>query len=381
LRPDRHRDREEPYASVPPTIAGEGEDMPRVVFTRRRMLLFGLFIIAVVAFLYFVLPNLGGQKNKLRASLQQINGGDPWWLALALLLEAGSYAGYMTFFRGVFARGNHSLGWRESYQITMAGVAATRLFAAAGAGGVALTAWAVRRSGMEARLVACRMVAFIVVLYGVFMLTLIVVGLGLASGLFAGDHPFAMTIVPALFGAAVIVLFLAISLLPQDFERRLQSWASGRGRTAQLARRLATAPASLASGVRTAIGLVRRGEPGLLGALAWWACDIACLWACFKALYGAGPPTGVVVMAYFVGSLGNILPIPGGVGGVEAATSAAFAAFGTDFGHALGAVLTWRVFNFWLPTVPGIIAYAQLRKTIARWGSRPVSAAKPGVTT
>ena len=43
-----------------------------------------------------------------------------------------------------------AIDWRASYEITMAGVAATRLFAAAGAGGVALTAWALRRSGMRA---------------------------------------------------------------------------------------------------------------------------------------------------------------------------------------------------------------------------------------
>ncbi len=60
------------------------------------------------------------------------------------------------------------IGWRESYEITMAGLVATRLFAAAGAGGVALTAWALRRSGMEPRLVACRMVAFMVLLYVVY---------------------------------------------------------------------------------------------------------------------------------------------------------------------------------------------------------------------
>ena len=48
------------------------------------------------------------------------------------------------------------IDWRESYEITMAGLAATRLFAAAGAGGIALTAWALRRSGMERRIVAGR---------------------------------------------------------------------------------------------------------------------------------------------------------------------------------------------------------------------------------
>ncbi len=83
---------------------------------------------------------------------------------------------------GVRARGS-PIGWRESYQITMAGLAATRLFAAAGAGGIALTAWALRRSGMEPRLVACRMVAFMVLLYVIYAGAVLLGGIGLGMRL------------------------------------------------------------------------------------------------------------------------------------------------------------------------------------------------------
>ena len=69
----------------------------------------------------------------------------------------------------------------------MAGLAATRLFASAGAGGIALTAWALRRSGMEPRIVACRMIAFMAVLYAVFMGSLVIGGLGLYFGVFPGQ--------------------------------------------------------------------------------------------------------------------------------------------------------------------------------------------------
>jgi uncharacterized protein (TIRG00374 family) len=363
----RGADETEHYAAVPPAMAGDAEDMPRVVFTRRRMLLFGLFVITAVAFLYFVLPKIAGD-NGLRDSWNKLDKGDPWWLGLAGVFELLSFAGYVALFRAVFVRGRSMVDWRESYQITMSGLAATRLFAAAGAGGVALTAWALRRSGMEARIVACRMIAFVVLLYGVYLATLVVDGLGLASGLFAGPHPFAITVVPAIFGAVVILVFLAISLLPQDFERRLAHWANGRGRAAQLARRAATGPASLASGVRTAIALIRRGEVGVIGAIAWWGFDMAVLWACFRA-FGDSPPTGVIVMSYFVGMLANVLPLPGGIGGVDGGMIGAFVAFGAQFDVALVAVLSYRIFSFWLPTVPGIIAYLQLRKTVSRWGT------------
>ncbi len=64
----------------------------------------------------------------------------------------------------------------------MAGLAATRLFAAAGSGGVALTVWALRRSGMGRRTVASRMVAFMTVLYAVYMLALVIFGIALRTG-------------------------------------------------------------------------------------------------------------------------------------------------------------------------------------------------------
>lgn len=53
-----------------------------------------------------------------------------------------------------------------SYWITMAGVVASRLLALAGAGGIAVTAWALRRIGMRGRDITARMAAFFTLLYG-----------------------------------------------------------------------------------------------------------------------------------------------------------------------------------------------------------------------
>ena len=83
--------------------------------------------------------------------------------------------------------------------ITLAGVAATRLVAAAGAGGIALTAWALRRSGMSPRDVATRLSTFYVLLYAVFMAPLVMGGAGLRAGWFPGPAPSAFTVVTAAF--------------------------------------------------------------------------------------------------------------------------------------------------------------------------------------
>ena len=350
--------------NAPQPEDADDEEMPRVVITRERALIFGVFVLSAVAFLYFVLPNITGGTSE---SIKNLGNGDPLWLVIALLMECLSFIGYVVLFRTVFVHGKTRIGWRESYQITMAGLAATRLFAAAGAGGIALTAWALRRSGMEPRLVACRMVAFVAVLYAVYMGALVVFGLGLYVGLLNGPAPFAITVVPAIFALILFGLFLGVTLVPGDAERRLAHWAAGSGRFARVVAKAVTIPASAASGVRMGLALAREREWGLLGAVGWWGFDMATLWACFHA-YGYDPPAiAVVVMAYFVGMLGNTLPLPGGIGGVDGGMIGAFTALGVPFEEATLAVLTYRAFAFWLPTVPGAIAYLQLRRTVAGW--------------
>jgi putative heme transporter len=354
------------------------EEMPRVVITRRQAIAFAVFVLTVVGFLYFVLPKLAG----VGTTLHHLEHGDGWWIAFGVVLELLSFAGYVVVFRAVFVTTRTGpsgapdrtgpppapgpIGWSESYQITMAGLAATRLFATAGAGGVALTAWALRRSGMEARLVACRMVAFMVLLYAVYAGSVLIDGLGLGTGLFPGGGSFALTIVPAIVAAILMTVVGAMALLPGDIERRLHRWASGSGRLAHWVARAVTVPALAASGVRTAIELIRERDPGLLGAVAWWGFDICVLWAMFHA-FGTPPPFTVIWMSYFIGMLGNLLPLPGGLGGVEGGMIGAFAAFGVNLDLAVLAVLSYRAISFWLPTIPGAVAYFQLRRTVARW--------------
>jgi uncharacterized membrane protein YbhN (UPF0104 family) len=375
VAPDREEalDHEEEMTLAQLRETAHDEEMPRVQITRRRAISGVLFVLSAVAFFYFVLPKISG----VGSTVHRIEGGDRWWIAAGVVLEVLSFAAYVVLFQAVFVREENGgpptrIGWRESYQITMAGVVATRLLATAGAGGVALTAWALRRSGMEARLVACRMVAFMVLLYVIYAVSLVLAGLGLGTGLFPGGGSFAITIVPAIVGALLLAVGGAVALLPQDAERRLHQWAKGSGRMAHWMARAVTVPALAASGVRTAIALVRTRDPRLLGAPAWWGFEICVLWACFHA-FGQAPPFTVIWMAYFVGMLGNLLPLPGGIGGVEGGMIGALVAFGVDFNLAVVAVLSYRGISFWLPTIPGLVAYLQLRRTVARWREESIS--------
>jgi len=353
------------------------EEMPRRHVTRRRALLFAAFVLVALAFLYVVLPQLGGVSN----TWSRLNNGDAWWIAVAGLMEVLSIASYIALFQGVAVPPGSPITWRESYEITMAGLAATRLFAAGGAGGVAVTAWALRRSGMARREVAERMIAFLVLLYGVYLGAMIVCGVGLYTGLFPGPHPFAITIGPAIFGAVVMLVFLAVAFVPEDLESRLGGLSRRNDRVAGWIRRLATGPALLSGGIHFAWQKLRHPDWAMIGAVSWWGFNIAVLYASFRA-FGTAPPVAVLIQAYFVGMLANLLPLPGGIGGVDGGMIGALVAFHVSASLAVVAVLVYRLFAFWLPTIPGAIAYFQLRRTVHRWhvdtAARPVLPGVPG---
>lgn len=340
----------------------EGGELLGGRINRRHLILGALFVVVVVLFLYIGLPRLAGLDD----TWARIQTGSPVWLVACLAFEIVSFGGYVWLFRGVFVRGSDRIGWAASYQITMAGLLATRLFSAGGAGGAAVTIWALRRSGMRTRTVATRMVAQYVILYGIYMVSVVICGLGLYLGILPGGDDFAITMVPAIIGAILIGGALAMSLVPEQIDRRVAKWMKGTGRSARVATRLAALPDAVAAGVREAIQIVRERDGAVLGAVVWWYFDIFTLWAAFHA-FGDAPPFSVIVMAYFIGMVANLLPLPGGIGGVDGGLIGAFIAFGVEGSLAIVAVLTYRAFAFWMPTIPGVAAYFQLRRTVARW--------------
>ena len=359
----------DPLHATPSAQASEGEPQqvaePTSGLTRRRVIVGAVFMAVVIVGLYFLVPKLAGLKH----TWGSLRHGDPLWLALAAALELFSVAGYAVLFSTVFGRNMPRINWRASIEIPLAGIAAIRLLAAAGAGGVAVTVWALRGAGMSGRTIACRMVANYAVQYGLYLGALVVCGFGLWTGVFAGGGSFAITVIPAIFSAAAIALVASMGLVPRDFERRLQQLAHHSGWAGRFAARVASAPATVGSGIRTAMDLVRDRRLGLLGAVAYWGFDIAVLGLCFRA-FGTGVPVAVLVMGYFLGTLGSLLPLPGGIGGVEGGMIGAFVAFGLPADRTLVGVLAYRAISFWLPTLPGILGYLSLRSTVRGWRMR-----------
>jgi len=340
------------------------QDEPSFFASPKRIIQTLVAVVLLTIAIYVLVPKIIGLED----ALGKIEEGDPVWIGLGVLFMIAAFAAYVALFRGVVGERVIHLEWDESYQITMAGLAATRLFSAGGAGGILLTYWALRKAGMERRQSVCRMVAFLVLLYSIYMLALVIFGILLRTGVLSGEAPLSGTVIPAALAGAVIVICLLIALLPDDVEHRIARHTSGR--FGAIATRLATAPASLAQGTRTAISFLRHPRSGALaigGAIGFWAANIAILWASFHA-FDTAVPLGVVVQGFFLGMIANLFPLaPGGVGAVDAGMIGAFVLFGLPGEEVFAAVLTYRVIAFWLPIPPGIIAFFQLRKTVRRW--------------
>jgi uncharacterized protein (TIRG00374 family) len=339
------------------------KDTPQDGFFRRhrRAALAVLGAVVLAGFFYYVVPRFAS----LGPTLRRLRAGDVWWLALGVLLEAVSIAGEVALFRGVFSRPENRVGWRISTDITLAGGVATKLVATAGAGGIALTVWALRGVGVAATEVATGMVCYEIVTYAVYMGALAVGGLGLWFGVFAGPAPMWLTLVPALFGLAVIAIVVSMLFLDEPAERfLLRRAAASHGHLKPWWQRAAALPRSLQSGLKAALSMARRRDPSLIGVIVAWGFDVGALWASFHA-FGHPPPPAQLVMGYYVGTLANTLPLPGGIGGVEGGMIGSFLAFGVNGSLAVLAVLGYRTISYWLPTLPGAIAYIRLRRGVA----------------
>ncbi|HSO98476.1 MAG TPA: flippase-like domain-containing protein [Solirubrobacteraceae bacterium] len=214
------------------------------------------------------------------------------------------------------------------------------------------------------------MVCFEILIYAVYMAALAIAGFGLWLGLFSGRAPIGLTLIPAIFAVIVIVIVLSMLVVFEPTEQFLLRRAErSHGRAAERWRRSAAWPRAVHAGLVAAIDMVKRGDRSLLGALAYWGFDIGTLWAAFRA-FGHSPPGAVLVMGYYLGTLGNTPPLPGGIGGVEGGMIAAFLAFGVPGRIAVLSVLGYRTISYWLPTIPGAVAYWRLRRSL---GGSPAS--------
>lgn len=314
-----------------------------------------LALIAAVVIAITALPGL----DEVRARLQ---GAAPVWVVAVVLAEVGSCVGYLLVFRATFCS---QMRWGLSYDIAMAEQAANSLLPAGGAGGLALGVWALHQAGMPTGHIARRTVAFFVVTSAANFFALILVGLGVFVGILSGRGSAVLTLLPALITAlGVLLVALSPKLLRGVGGHRPQS--PGGGWRSRVRSSLQGWLKGVADGVDQAIGLLRAHSFGVVvGSFSYMAFDIAALGFAFAAV-GHEPAFGTLVLGYLIGQLGNLVPLPGGVGGTEGALVGIFALYGVNISDATAAVLLYRLFQLLVPAALGTPAFVLLRHRLRR---------------
>lgn len=327
----------------------------------RRVARRGALLLAVTAGAFGLFVLYGGGATDLLGAGARALRADWGWMLPAVAFEGLSFAGYIVLFQLVAGRTTTRVGLRASAQITLAGAATTRLLPTAGLGGLALTVWALRRAGLRVREATTMTIAFLYLLYSVYITALILAGLGLIAGLGSYRAPMPLTLGGAIIGA----LAAGAALLAGRSRSVIVAEGAPVRRLAALRAKLAELGPVLRHGRMLAITVGKEHPPQLLGALAWWGFDLAVLWCTFHA-FGTPLPVIAAVMAYFLGTLANTLPIPGAV---STSMIAVHVAFGLPIAVVIPAVLAYRAIALWLPAVAGGLALPGLRRTTRAWAA------------
>src|SRR5205085_7489512 len=135
---------------------------------------------------------------------------------------------------------------------------------------------------------------------------------------------------------------------------------------------------SVGEGVAEAVRLLRRRDAALVAGLAGYMLfDVAVLGACFAAFGNDVPPAGVLLVAYIVGQLGGLIPIPGGLGGVDGGLIGTLVLYGVNAPDAAVAVIAYRGLLLAIPAILGLPALALLRRRL-RAEEHDIAACAPG---
>ena len=345
------------YKVVEPSPA----DLPREFQARSlaKRALQAIAAIAVLVLIFVLAPGLGEVRDKLE-------GASADWLVCAALLEGLSFGSYIVMFGPIFCTG---LRRRRSWQIGGSELAMGSLVPASGAGGLALGAWVLHRGGMGGQRIARRSVAFFLIKSGVNFLAVALLGTVMAIGIIGPDLSLWLTALPAALAALAIG---AVAALP-----RLGPGTDPGSEASRARRWLYATRRAVIDGTAEAIQILRSGDRRVIaGSVGYWIFDNAVLWATFHA-FGLSPALTVVLMGYLIGQLGGLLPIPGGIGGIDGGLIGTLIVYGAPAAGTAAAVLAYRVILFWLPLIVGGIAFAALRRDMP--GSYEFTSCAPAI--
>jgi uncharacterized membrane protein YbhN (UPF0104 family) len=280
----------------------------------------------------------------LRGVLREIGEIGPGWAALAVALEIASSVSFVIVFRLFFDR----LEPRDARALAWTTQGSGALLPGGGAGGLVINGWLTHLTGAPVPWIARRSAALFLLGGAVSATALVGAGVALIVGA-PGPDGFLTVVLPT---AAAAAGTLSIAALPAILRSRRHQ-----------PRLLASIAVSVREG--ETIAFRRRPSWRLLGALGYLSFDVAVLWVLLRAV-GSDPSIAVVTLAYSIGYAANWVPIPGGIGVLDAGLTGALVLYGISPVHAAAAVIVYHAVAFWVPGLGGVVAYLRLRPRLLR---------------
>ena len=331
-----------------------------------------VFIIFLVVE-YVLIPSF--LHSKARSSLNQLGRVNPLWLLAGVALEAGALVGYGRLTQSVLPKDGPSFS--KVFRIDLSTLAVSHVIPGGTAGGTGLGYRLLTLNGVSGT-----DAGFALATQGIGSAVVLNVMLWVALVISIPLHGFnsayvTVAIVGAVLLAAFGLLVLGLTRGEAHAARALRSVARRVPRVSeaqmeQLVQRLATRLRTLGSDRQLLTDAV-------FWAAANWLFDAASLWA-FVAAYGHLISPINLFVAYGVANILAAVPLtPGGLGIVEAVAATSLIGFGVPAGVAWLGVISWRLFNFWLPIPVGAGAYLSLRVSRGA-GLRERRAALGGMT-
>jgi len=276
-------------------------------------------------------PGLSGVRSAIASA-------SPWWLAAACGIQLVGLAGAVVFVQAVFDELPRRLTWWQGWGMQ----GANAVLPTAGSTGVSY--WSVNAVGWSTYQFAERTAVMIVAPAAPNLVLIIVFGVGMGLGVFAGSGDWWLTWLPAVIAFVVAAGAIAVAVWAEGLARRVKRQRVAQGITV------------VATGVTGTVAILRRRSWRVIGTWVDLFGSIGVLWAALIAV-GDHLPFAIVAMGYLVGQIAQVVPVPGGIGAIDAGVTGALVLYGAPATLTTGGELISHGINLAIPIVTGVIAF------------------------
>jgi uncharacterized membrane protein YbhN (UPF0104 family) len=320
----------------------ESEEAPQTGDLKRKLIRGGIVVgvlVAVAAGIIALVPGLSGVRSAIASA-------SPWWVAAACVIQLVGLAGAVVFVQVVFDELPRRLTWWQGWGMQ----GANAVLPTAGSTGVSY--WSVSAVGWSTYRFAERTAVMIIAPPAPNLVLIIVFGAGMGLGVFAGSGDWWLTWLPAAIAFAIAAGAIAVAVWAGRLARRVKN------------QRLADGITIVATGVTGTVAILRRRSWRVVGTWVDLLGSIGVLWASLIAV-GDHLAFAIVAMGYLVGQIAQIVPVPGGIGAIDAGITGALVLYGAPATTTTAGELISHGIDLALPILMGIIAFAFLPHQIS----------------